>query len=135
MDRSSPTRLPLTGLRQPAIAFSVVRLDALRSPADLRDLNPEELVALADELRQRIVDTVGRTGVERRWQLWRSSCSEQLLSSCLFAPLLRAMRSALLAAAAVAPAGAALVDGERSCPAPAASARRCTMLRMCAHGP
>ena len=62
MDRPSPTRLPLTSLRQPAIAFSVVRLDALQSPADLRDLNPEELVALADELRQRIVDTVDRTG-------------------------------------------------------------------------
>lgn len=62
MGRSSPTRLPLTGLRQPAIAFSVVRLDALRSPVDLRDLDPEKLVALADELRQRIVDTVDRTG-------------------------------------------------------------------------
>jgi len=40
----------------------VVRLDALRSPADLRTLGPEELRLLADDLRRRIVDTVGRTG-------------------------------------------------------------------------
>ncbi|MEE3353273.1 MAG: 1-deoxy-D-xylulose-5-phosphate synthase N-terminal domain-containing protein, partial [Actinomycetota bacterium] len=39
-----------------------MRLDALRSPADLRSLGPEELVLLADDLRRRIVDTVGRTG-------------------------------------------------------------------------
>ena len=39
-----------------------MRLDALRSPADLRDLGPEELAVLATELRQRIVDTVDRTG-------------------------------------------------------------------------
>ncbi len=39
-----------------------MRLDALRSPADLRDLGPEELAALATELRQRIIDTVDRTG-------------------------------------------------------------------------
>ncbi len=39
-----------------------MRLDALRSPADLRTLGPEELRLLADDLRRRIVDTVGRTG-------------------------------------------------------------------------
>jgi len=42
--------------------LGVVRLDALRSPADLRSLGPEELRLLADDLRRRIVETVGRTG-------------------------------------------------------------------------
>jgi 1-deoxy-D-xylulose-5-phosphate synthase len=39
-----------------------VRLESLRSPDDLSDLNPEELQTLAIELRQRIVETVNRTG-------------------------------------------------------------------------
>ncbi|MDG2428155.1 MAG: 1-deoxy-D-xylulose-5-phosphate synthase [Acidimicrobiales bacterium] len=39
-----------------------MHLESLLSPDDLSDLNPEELEALAVELRQRIVDTVNRTG-------------------------------------------------------------------------
>ena len=45
-----------------AVPLGVVRLDALRSPAALRSLGPEELRLLADDLRRRIVETVGRTG-------------------------------------------------------------------------
>jgi 1-deoxy-D-xylulose-5-phosphate synthase len=37
-------------------------LDAINSPEDLRKLSPEELSALATELRERIIDTVSRTG-------------------------------------------------------------------------
>ena len=39
-----------------------MRLDSIRTPADLRDLELEELTGLAAEIRQRIVDTVGQTG-------------------------------------------------------------------------
>ena len=39
-----------------------MRLDSIRTPADLRDLELEELTSLAAEIRQRIVDTVGQTG-------------------------------------------------------------------------
>ena len=39
-----------------------MRLDSIRTPADLRDLELEELTVLAAEIRQRIVDTVGQTG-------------------------------------------------------------------------
>ena len=39
-----------------------MRLDSIRTPADLRDLEIEELTGLAAEIRQRIVDTVGQTG-------------------------------------------------------------------------
>ena len=39
-----------------------MRLDSIRTPDDLRDLEFEELSSLAAEIRQRIVDTVGRTG-------------------------------------------------------------------------
>ena len=34
-----------------------MRLDSIRTPADLRDLELEELTGLAAEIRQRIVDT------------------------------------------------------------------------------
>src|SRR6202034_2163586 len=37
-------------------------LERINSPADLRDLSPEELTALADEIRTFIVDTVTTTG-------------------------------------------------------------------------
>ena len=39
-----------------------MRLDSIRTPAALRDLELEELTVLAAEIRQRIVDTVGQTG-------------------------------------------------------------------------
>ena len=39
-----------------------MRLDSIRTPTDLRDLGPDELGALAAEIRERIVETVGRTG-------------------------------------------------------------------------
>ena len=37
-------------------------LESIREPADLKGLTPEELVTLAEELRQAIVDTVSATG-------------------------------------------------------------------------
>src|SRR6202050_2081948 len=37
-------------------------LERINSPADLRGLSPEELTALADEIRTFIVDTVTTTG-------------------------------------------------------------------------
>ena len=39
-----------------------MRLDSIRTPDDLRDLGPDELRCLAAEIRERIVETVGRTG-------------------------------------------------------------------------
>ena len=39
-----------------------MRLDSIRPPDDLRDLGPDELRSLAAEIRERIVETVGRTG-------------------------------------------------------------------------
>ena len=45
-----------------AVPFTLVHLDALRTTADLRSLGSEELRSLAEDLRGRIVDTVGRTG-------------------------------------------------------------------------
>ena len=39
-----------------------MRLDSIRTPTDLRDLGPDELGALAAEIRERIVETVGHTG-------------------------------------------------------------------------
>jgi len=39
-----------------------MRLDSIRTPDDLRDLGPDELRSLAAEIRERIVETVGRTG-------------------------------------------------------------------------
>ncbi len=37
-------------------------LDKIRSPADLRELSLSELPALAEEIRQRVIDVVGRRG-------------------------------------------------------------------------
>ncbi len=37
-------------------------LERIASPADLKDLKPRQLAALADELRELIIDTVSRTG-------------------------------------------------------------------------
>jgi 1-deoxy-D-xylulose-5-phosphate synthase len=39
-----------------------MRLDSIRTPDDLRDLGPDELRCVAAEIRERIVETVGRTG-------------------------------------------------------------------------
>ena len=39
-----------------------MRLDSIRTPDDLRQLGPDELRSLAAEIRERIVETVGRTG-------------------------------------------------------------------------
>ena len=39
-----------------------MRLDSIRTPDDLRNLGPDELRCLAAEIRERIVETVGRTG-------------------------------------------------------------------------
>jgi len=39
-----------------------VHLDSIRSPADVRALPREQLQALADEVRQRLIDVVSRTG-------------------------------------------------------------------------
>ena len=39
-----------------------MRLDSIRTPDDLRDLGPDELRSLAAEIRERIIETVGRTG-------------------------------------------------------------------------
>jgi len=39
-----------------------MRLDSIRTPDDLRGLGPDELRSLAAEIRERIVETVGRTG-------------------------------------------------------------------------
>jgi 1-deoxy-D-xylulose-5-phosphate synthase len=37
-------------------------LDLIRDPADIRELQPEELRTLADEVRQRLIDVVSQTG-------------------------------------------------------------------------
>jgi len=37
-------------------------LDRIDSPADLRELDPEQLPKLAEEIRERMIDTVSRTG-------------------------------------------------------------------------
>ena len=39
-----------------------MRLDSIRTPDDLHQLGPDELRSLAAEIRERIVETVGRTG-------------------------------------------------------------------------